>query len=208
MKDERNAQSRLDDIIDSATRNYISENLLIEAVRNSNRKMETTLEEERSFESEAFHQHIEKGRDGIRQLIFQKAAEAMHQYGIELLDVRIKRADLPPENERYVFERMKAERDRQAKKYRSEGKEEAWKVRAIAERERTIILAEASKKAEQIKGDGDARAIKIYAHAYEQDPEFYSFIRSLEAYKKSLEKGTFMVLSPEMEFFEYLKKSE
>jgi len=129
-------------------------------------------------------------------------------YGIEVLDVRIKRADLPPENEKAVYNRMRAERERQAKTYRSEGREEATKIRAQADKERTIMLAEAKQKAEQLKGEGEAEATLIYAKALEQDSEFYQFTRSLEAYKQSLSKDTELVLTPNSEFFKYLKSSK
>lgn len=182
VRNELGAQSRLDDIIYSQLRVELGRHTLNEI--------------------------ISEARDDIMKKVTMKSNTIADDYGIEVVDVRIKRADLPPENERYVFERMKAERQRKAMKYRSEGQEEALKVRATADKERTIILAEAYKKAEKSKGDGDARAIKIYAQAFEQDPEFYSFIRSLEAYKKSLKKGTTMILSPDMEFFKYLREGQ
>ncbi|MDY7033812.1 MAG: protease modulator HflC [Thermodesulfobacteriota bacterium] len=180
VKSEIGAQSRLDDIIYSQLRVELGRHNLLEIV------------------SEA--------REDIMKKVIKKSKTTAPDYGIDVVDVRIKRADLPPENERYVFERMKAERERQAKKYRSEGQEESLKVKAGAEKERTIILAEAYKESEQLKGDGDAKAIKIYAQAFEQDPDFYRFIRSLDAYKKSLKQGTVMILSPEMEFFKHLRE--
>jgi membrane protease subunit HflC len=180
VKNEAGAQARLDDIIYSQLRVELGRHTLNEIV------------------SEA--------RDAIMKSVTLQSNTTSRDYGIEVIDVRIKRADLPPENERHVFERMRAERERQAKKYRSEGKEESLKVHAIADKERTIILAEAYKEAEQTKGDGDARSIKIYAKAYQQDPAFYSFIRSLEAYRKSIKKDTIMVLSSETGFLKYLKE--
>jgi len=150
---------------------------------------------------------VSEARESVMKKVTMKSNSIASDYGIEVMDVRIKRADLPPENERHVFERMRAERERQAKKYRSEGQEEALKIRAIADKERAIILADAYKTAEQIKGNGDAQSIKIYARAYEQDPEFYSFMRSLDAYKKSLKKDTMMILSPDLEFFKYLRQN-
>ncbi|MDY6853932.1 MAG: protease modulator HflC [Thermodesulfobacteriota bacterium] len=182
VKDEAGAQARLDDIIYSQLRVELGRHTLNEIV------------------SEA--------RGSIMKNVTLRGNTAAQAYGLEVIDVRIKRADLPPENERHVFERMRAERERQAKKYRSEGEEEALKVRALADKERTIILAEAYKEAEQTKGDGDAQAIKIYAKAFQKDPEFYSFFRSLEAYKKSIKKDTIMVLSPETEFLRYLKETK
>ncbi|MFH1625750.1 MAG: protease modulator HflC [Pseudomonadota bacterium] len=179
VRNELGAQSRLDDIMYAQLRVELGRHSLVEIVS--------------------------KVRGDLMKKVTIKSNAIAQDYGIDVVDVRIKRADLPPENERFVFERMKAERERQAKKYRSEGQEEAQKVRTTAEKERTIILAEAYKTSEQLKGDGDAKAIKIYAQAFEPDPKFYSFIRSLEAYKKSLKKDTTVVLSPDLEFFKYLK---
>ncbi len=121
--------------------------------------------------------------------------------------MRIKRADLPPENERAVYARMTAEREREAKRYRSEGEEEAQKIRAGAEKEKTIILAEAYRESEELRGHGDAEAAAIYAAAYSRDEEFYRFTRSLEAYRRSIKAGTTMVLTPDSEFLRYLKRS-
>jgi membrane protease subunit HflC len=115
------------------------------------------------------------------------------------------RADLPEQNEKHVFDRMRAERERQARQYRSEGKEESQKITAKADMERSIILAKANKEAEQTKGEGDAKSIKIYADAYTQDIEFYEFLRSLEAYKKSLKEGTTLVISPDSKFLKYIQ---
>ena len=134
--------------------------------------------------------------------------ETAGKYGIEIYDVRIKRADLPKENEEHVFGRMKAERQRQAKKYRSEGEEEALKLRANADKEKTIILAEAYKEAQDIKGEGDAEAIRIYADAYERDPEFFGFVQSLEVYRRAMKEGTKLVISSDSKVFEYLSEGE
>lgn len=150
---------------------------------------------------------ISKVRKDMMTKVTNAANQKAHTYGIEIVDVRIIRADLPPENEKHVFGRMKAEREREAKKYRSEGEEEALKIRANTDKEKKIILAEAYKKAQEIKGDGEAKALKIYAGAYNLDPDFYYFTRTLEAYKKSLKENTTFVFSDENEFFEYLKGS-
>jgi len=151
---------------------------------------------------------VSSKRAEIMERVTKKCDELLANYGIEVLDVRIKRADLPPENEKAVYNRMRAERERQAKTYRSEGREEATKIRAQADKERTIMLAEAKQKAEQLKGEGEAEATLIYAKALEQDSEFYQFTRSLEAYKQSLSKDTELVLTPNSEFFKYLKSSK
>lgn len=126
--------------------------------------------------------------------------------GVEIVDVRIKRADLPPENQQAVFNRMREERKRIARQFRSEGKEEAQKIRAKTDKEKVIILAEAYKKEQEIRGEGDAKAIKITAEAFGKDEEFYAFIRSLEAYRKSLVENSSMVLSQDSPFLKYLQK--
>jgi membrane protease subunit HflC len=128
-------------------------------------------------------------------------------YGISVIDVRIKRIDLPHENRQAVYERMRTERDRHAKKYRSEGQEEALKIKATADREKTIILAEARRKAQVVRGQGDAEATRIYAEAFGQDPEFFNLIRTLEASRKALDDKTIFVMSPEYELLRFMKKS-
>jgi len=144
-------------------------------------------------------------RDTIMEVVTKRCNEKSQKYGINIIDVRIKRADLPEENEKAVFERMRAERIRQANQYRSEGAEEALKIRALTDKEKVIILADAYKIAETNRGEGDARALKIYADAFEKDPTFYRFLRTLEAYKKTLNNNTTIVLSTESEFFRLLE---
>jgi membrane protease subunit HflC len=148
---------------------------------------------------------VSKTRSDIMAVVTERANEKAKAYGIEVQDVRIKRADLPEQNEKAVFARMQAERERQAKQYRAEGAEEAQKIRSEAEKDREIILAEAYKTSEELRGEGDAKAFRIYAEAYRQDPGFFEFTRSMEAYRKSLIGNTAMVLSPESEFLKFLK---
>jgi membrane protease subunit HflC len=148
---------------------------------------------------------VSKTRSDIMAIVTERSNEKAKAYGIEVQDVRIKRADLPEQNEKAVFARMQAERERQAKQYRAEGAEESQKIRSEAEKDREIILAEAYKTSEELRGEGDAKAFKIYAEAYRQDPGFFEFSRSLEAYRKSLNTGTAMVLSPDSEFLKFLK---
>ncbi len=144
-------------------------------------------------------------RGEIMDQVAEKCNSLLKDYGIEVVDVRIKRTDLPPENQRAIFGRMNAERERQAKKYRSEGQEEAAKIRATADKERTIMLAEANRKSEMIKGSGDAKATAIYAAAFQKSPSFYAFLRSMNAYKKVINQKTGIVLSPKSEFLQFLK---
>jgi modulator of FtsH protease HflC len=145
-------------------------------------------------------------RAELMQVVTQRSHEKASAYGIELLDVRIKRADLPEQNEKAVFARMQAERERQAKQYRAEGAEEAQKIRSEAEKDREIIVAQAYKEAEELRGSGDAKAFKVYADAYRQDPKFFEFTRSMEAYKKAFKEKSTLVMSPDSEFFRYLKQ--
>lgn len=149
---------------------------------------------------------VSKTRSEIMAIVTQRANEKAVAYGLEIHDVRIKRADLPEQNEKKVFERMQAERERQAKQYRAEGAEEAQKIRSEAEKDREILLAGAYKEAEQIRGDGDAKAFKTYSSAYRQDPKFFEFTRSMEAYKKTFSHNSTMVLTPDSEFLKYLKQ--
>lgn len=139
--------------------------------------------------------------------VIETSNQQFINYGIKVVDIRIKRTDLPEENYENIFNRMKTERDRAAKTYRSEGKEEAQKIRSSSDKEATVIEAKAYEEAEQIKGQGDAEALKIYADAYNQDPEFYAFWRTLQVYRKTLKEGTVMVIEPDSEIAKYLFKS-
>ncbi|MAZ87788.1 MAG: protease modulator HflC [Cellvibrionaceae bacterium] len=133
----------------------------------------------------------------------------MTEYGISLVDVRIKRIDLPPQVSESVFNRMTTEREREAREHRSKGKEQAEVIRADADRQRTILEAEAYRDSELLRGEGDAKAAAIYANAYNKDPEFYSFMRSLTAYRETFNsKGDVMLVDPDSDFFRYLKNSD
>ncbi|MCA9471263.1 MAG: protease modulator HflC [Nitrospirales bacterium] len=150
---------------------------------------------------------VSANRALIMKVVSERSNEKASAYGLEVSDVRIKRADLPEQNEKAIFQRMQAERERQAKQYRAEGEEEAQKIRSEAEKDKEIILAKAYKTAQELQGDGDAQAFKIYAAAYGQGPKFFEFLRSMEAYKKTFTRdNTTMVLSPDSEFLQYLKK--
>jgi membrane protease subunit HflC len=149
---------------------------------------------------------VSSTRAQIMTVVTQRSNEKASPYGIEIQDVRIKRADLPEQNEKAVFARMQAERERQAKQYRAEGAEEAQKIRSDAEKDREIILAEAYKESEELRGAGEAKAFKVYAEAYRQDPKFFEFTRSMEAYKKTFKEKSTILMSPDSEFFRYLKQ--
>lgn len=136
-------------------------------------------------------------------------ARVLESLGIEVVDVRVKRIDLPPEVSEPVFRRMKAEREKEARELRSKGLEESEKIRSSAEREKTILEAEAYSQAERARGEGDAQAAATYANAYSKDPEFYAFVRSLNAYRRAFkDKGDLMLVDPQSDFFKYLNDSK
>jgi membrane protease subunit HflC len=148
---------------------------------------------------------VSSKRQEIMLQVIAKANELSSEYGVEVIDVRIKRTDLPQENQRAIFGRMQAERERQAKQYRSQGEEEARKIRSSADREVTIMLAEARRKAEVLHGEGDAEAIRVFAEALGKSPEFFEFYRSLEAYRKGLKDNGRILLQPGSEFLRFFK---
>lgn len=147
---------------------------------------------------------ITENREKIMEKVTAASNKSSKDYGIEVVDVRIKRVDLPRENEASIYARMDAERKRQADKFRSEGSEEAQKIRATTDKEKTIILADAYKQSEEIRGAGDAKAVEIYAQSYSKDPSFYEFLRTLEAYKKIVDKNTTLILSANSKLFKLL----
>ena len=204
--DELSAQSRLDDIIESATRNFISENLLLEAVRNTNREMQTTIEEQGRIGTQRIVLEIKKGREQITREILAKAAEAMPEFGIELLDVRIKRINYIEEVREKVYERMISERKRIAEKSRSEGQGRKAEIDGERQKEFQRISSEAYREAQKIKGRGDAEATRIYANSFGRDPEFYSFIETLESYKITMNSNTTLILNTNNEYLRFFKK--
>ena len=147
---------------------------------------------------------ITDNRELIMEKVTQASNEETSKYGIEVVDVRIRRVDLPRENEASIYARMEAERKRQANKFRSEGEEEAQKIRAATDRDKTVILAEAYKQAQKIRGEGEARALDIYAISFSKDPEFYDFLRTLETYEKVIDKKTTLVLPGDSKLFKAL----
>ena len=149
---------------------------------------------------------VSSTRADIMRVVSKRANETAAVYGIAVDDVRIKRADLPEQNEKAVFARMQAERERQAKQYRAEGAEEAQKIRSEAEKDREIIAAQAYKESEELRGGGDAKAFHIYANAYRQDPKFFEFTRTMDAYKATFKDKSTLVMSPDSEFLRYLKR--
>ena len=162
------------------------------------------------FGTRTLYEVVSGERDMLMKNITDELnSSVLDSLGIEVVDVRVKRIDLPSEVSDPVFRRMTAERNKEAQELRSTGKEKAEKIRASADRERTIELANAYRDAEELRGQGDAEAARIYAEAYQQDPEFYAFMRSLNAYKSAFSnKGDIMLVEPDSEFFRYLNQSK
>ena len=147
---------------------------------------------------------ITENREQLMEVVTNASNDATQDYGIAVVDVRIRRVDLPAENEESIYARMEAERKRQANKYRSEGEEEAQKIRAATDRDKTIILADSYKEAERLRGEGDAKAVNVYARSYSSDPKFYEFVRTLDAYKKVVDDKTTLVLPSNSRLFKLL----
>jgi membrane protease subunit HflC len=182
VRGERSARARLDDIIYSELRVEIGTHDL--------------------------HDVVTETRDSIMAKVTNEANVKAAEYGIEVVEVRIKRTDLPPEVANSIFNRMRTERERIAMEYRSEGKEEATKIRAETDKEKTILVAQAYKQEQIVRGEGDAQATKIYADAFSKDQKFYTFMRSMEAYKKSLKTDTTLLMSEDSDFLGFLNKSK
>lgn len=200
------ALGRLDDIIDPAVRNFITSYKLIETVRKSNRRMEALEEDMEGKKKEERDTYaITTGREKITQGILEQAQPKLAKFGIELVDVKIKRINYVEEVRRAVYGRMIAERSQIAEKFRSEGMGEARKILGEKERDLKRITSEAYRTAQGIKGKADAEATKLFAKAFGIDPKFYSFVKTLEIYNEALDENCSVVLSTDSEFFKYLK---
>ena len=183
VRNELGARARLESIIDSSVRRVLGNETLASILTGE--------------------------RENINGSIRDEVNASVESLGIEIIDVRLRRADYPESTSQNIFNRMKSEREREAKEFRATGDEEAQKIRADAEKTRTVIVAEAKREAQEVRGQGDSNAIRIYADSFGQDPEFFSFYRSMEAYRKSIgESGTSMVLSPNSSFFRYFKDKD
>ncbi len=198
------AIDRLNGIIDPAVRDLITSHPLVETVRNSDRSMDT-FEYDVEENVKRVQYKIALGRDEITRMIVEQASEKLIQFGIELVDVKIKRINYIDNVRQAVYDRMIAERKQIAEKYRAEGEGEASNIRGEKERELQVIKSQAYRDAQKIKGDADAEAAKIYSTAYGADPEFYAFLKSLEVYRESLKKDTTLILSTNSDFMKYLK---
>lgn len=183
VRDERVAANRLETIINSNLRRVIG--------------------------SQPFSSILSADRIALREKARSAANAESADLGIIVVDVRVKRTDLPEENSEAIFNRMKTERQREAKEARAQGAEQAQRIRSAADRERTVILAEAQRDSEIIRGQGDSKAIKLFSSAFSRDPEFFAFYRSMQAYSKALKKDdTSMVLSPDSEFLQYFDQGK
>jgi membrane protease subunit HflC len=205
LRDERGAQSRLDDILDGETRNAVARHDLIELVRSSNRNPEDVLIE--SEEEEAILEQIERGRQEVTRAILETAAGRTADLGIELLDFRLKRINYVEEVQQDVFARMIAERQRIAEEFRSEGQGESARIHGERERELAQIQSEAYRQAEELRGTADANATRIYAEAYNRDEDFYAFMKSLETYEQTMDADTLFILGTDSEFLQFLERT-
>jgi len=206
---ESSAQGRLDDIIDSATRDVVSRNHLVEIVRDTNRIFDTytaTVTEEGEEES-AKVSHINAGRSTLQEAIEEKAAEVAPQYGIALVDVKVKRINYEKSVRQKVFDRMISERLKIAEKIRAEGAEKKAEIEGTTERELRRIRSEAYQQSEAVKGSADAEATRIYASAYEKGADLYRLLKSLETYKKTLADDSVLILSTDNEYLKHLSTS-
>jgi membrane protease subunit HflC len=200
------AQGRLDDIIDPAVRNFITSYRLIETVRNTNRELDTfELGREDETKDERSMFNIQTGRANITKGILKQAQPKLTPFGIELVDVKIKRVNYVEQVRKSVYGRMIAERKQIAEKFRSEGKGESSKI--LGEKERVLkeITSQAYRKAQEIKGVADADATRLFADAFGVDPEFYSYSKTLEIYGQTMDKASSLVISTDSEFLKYLK---
>lgn len=207
VNNEISAQARLDDIINSATRDVITKHLLVEAVRSTNRILEgeEVVSEDIMASQEAI-EPIDVGRSALEGVVLKKAKKLAPQYGIDLVDVRIKRINYVENVRKKVYERMIAERKRAAEKYRAEGQGKRSEIDGQREKELLVITSEAYKTAQIIKGKADAESINIYAEAYSRDPDFYSFLKTLETYRSTIDENTTIMLTTNSDYFKYLKK--
>ena len=203
LRDERGAQSRLDDILDGETRNAVASYDLIELVRSSNRPPEEVPVE--SQEERIVLEKIAKGRPAITAEILKAAQSRTSDLGIEILDIRLKRINYVDEVQKDVFARMIAERQRIAELFRSEGQGEAARIRGEQERDLQRIQSEAYRSAQEIRGKADAESTAIYAEAYNRDADFYAFVKSLETYERAIDARTFFILGTDSDLLKYLR---
>jgi len=206
---ERGAQSRLDDIIDSVVRDQVSGSELVELVRSTSWVVPKgeALEEVPAEREEELKKAIARGREEITRIILAEARKIIPQYGIELVDVRIKRLDYVESVREKVYARMISERKRIAARFRSEGEGRSAEILGTMEKELRQIRSTAYRRAQEVRGKADAEATKIYGAAYNRDPEFYAFSRTLEAYKEGQNKNSTLILTTDSDYYRYLKEA-
>jgi membrane protease subunit HflC len=208
VRDERSAQSRLDDIVDGETRNVIANNDLIEVVRSTDRAFPQSEENaDIDMSAATIVGKITMGREKITRAILEKSRHIVAEFGIELVDVQIRRVNYVTEVQQKVFERMISERRRIAERSRSEGQGKAAEIRGQKERELKGIQSDAYRKAQEVMGKADGESTRIYAEAYGRDPELYQFLKTMETYRKTMAQDTTLILSTDGEFFKFLKQS-
>jgi membrane protease subunit HflC len=205
VNNEVGAQARLDDIINSAVRNFVTSYPLIETVRKTNRELDTFEVGVDQVREKSRLGIVTTGREKIARGIKDQAQPKMEKFGIELVDVKIKRINYVEEVQKTVYGRMIAERKQIAEKFRSEGQGEARKIEGDRERDLKQITSEAYRTAQEIKGKADAEATLIYAQAFGRDPDFYSFLQTLDIYKETMDKESSLILSTDSEFLKYFK---
>ncbi len=211
VTNETGAHARLDDIIDSATRDAVTSHKLVEAVRDTNRIIDEgqeAFDEDQREQAGEELENINLGREELTRDIVKEASKLVPQYGIELIDVRVKRINYVSDVQKKVFERMISERKRAAEKYRSEGQGKKAEIEGGMGKELNQIRSEAYKVAEEIKGKADAEATGIYADAYNKDAGFYSFLKTLETYKNTIDGQTTIILTTDSEYLQYLKDAK
>jgi membrane protease subunit HflC len=206
LRDERGAQTRLDDILDGETRNAVARHDLVEVVRSSNRDPDSILLDNES--ETVILEEIQIGRELITQEIHERAQGRASDLGIEILDMRFKRISYVDEVQRDVFDRMIAERQRIAGRYRSEGEGEAARIDGERERELQRIQSEAYRTAQEVSGRADAEATRIYAEAYNRDPAFYAFVKSLETYELTADPSSILILTTDSELLRFMKAKQ
>ena len=203
LRDEFGAQSRLDDILDGETRNTIAKHHLIEAVRSTNREFAQSID---VVEDDTVTK-IKFGRTVLEQEVLEKASERVTDLGIQILDFRFKRTNYAEIDRPKVYERMISERKRIAEQYRSEGAGEAAQIIGSKERELKNITSDAYRQSQEIRGRADAEAADIFAKAYNKDPDFYRFLKTMEVYSQTTDKDTLLLLGTDGDFLKYLEKA-
>jgi membrane protease subunit HflC len=206
---EAGARSRLDDIIDSVVRDQVSSNELVEIVRSASWQVpeREVLEQAPEEQEQELKKQVSQGREEITRTILERASKVIQQYGIELVDVRIKRLNYVDSVRQKVYARMISERKRIAARFRSEGEGRSAEILGAMEKDLRKIRSDAYRQAQEVRGQADAKAARIYGDAYNRDPEFYAFSRTLEAYKERKNDNSILILTTGSDYYRYLKES-